>query len=121
MYFIFETIYNGKKSGGVCVSKTLAGARIKAMMVHKDNFGTLPCPVDVFVAKITKKEYMNITNKGEYLWNYWQNNNDIESIRNAEKTLRNEIEIGLRRRFKDFCEYQLLCNKLGIENKLNIE
>ena len=60
MYFIFETIYNGKKSGGVCVSKTLAGARIKAMMVHKDNFGTLPCPVDVFVAKITKKEYMDI-------------------------------------------------------------
>ena len=60
-------------------------------------------------------------NIGEYLWNYWQNNNDIESIRNAEKTLRNEIEIGLRRRFKDFCEYQLLCNKLGIENKLNIE
>lgn len=59
-------------------------------------------------------------NIGEYLWNYWQNNNDIESIRNAEKTLRNEIEIGLRRRFKDFCEYQLLCNKLGIENKLNI-
>ena len=35
MYFIFETIYKGKKSGGVCVSKTLAGARIKAMMVHK--------------------------------------------------------------------------------------
>ena len=63
MYFIFETIYNGKKSGGVCVSKTLAGARIKAMMVHKDNFGTLPCPVDVFVAKITKKEYMDITKK----------------------------------------------------------
>ena len=64
MYFIFETIYNDEKSGGVCVSKTLAGARIKAMMVHKDNFGTLPCPVDVFVAKITKKEYMDITNKG---------------------------------------------------------
>ena len=60
-------------------------------------------------------------NIGVYLWNYWQNNNDIESIRNAEKTLRNEIEIGLRRRFKDFCEYQLLCNKLGIENKLNLE
>lgn len=59
-------------------------------------------------------------NIGEYLWNYWQNNNNIESIRNAEKTLRNEIEIGLRRRFKDFCEYQLLCNKLCIENKLNI-
>ena len=59
-------------------------------------------------------------NIGEYLWNYWQSNHDIESIRNAEKTLRNEIEIGLRRRFKDFCEYQLLCNKLGIENKLNI-
>ena len=59
-------------------------------------------------------------NIGEYLWNYWQNNNDIESIRNAEKTLRIEIEIGLRRRFQDFCEYQLLCNKLGIENKLNI-
>ena len=38
-------------------------------------------------------------NIGEYLWYYWQNNNDIESIRNAEKTLRNEIEIGLRRRF----------------------
>ena len=48
MYFIFETIYNGKKSGGVCVSKTLAGARIKAMMVHKDNFGTFPCPAIVF-------------------------------------------------------------------------
>ena len=64
MYFIFETIYNGKKSGGVCVSRTLAGARIKAMMVHKDNFDTLPCPVDVFVAKITKKEYIDITNKG---------------------------------------------------------
>ena len=60
-------------------------------------------------------------NIGEYLWNYWQSNHDIESIRNAEKTLRNEIEIGLRRRFKDFCEYQLLCNKLGIENKLNLE
>ena len=60
-------------------------------------------------------------NIGEYLWNYWQSNHDIESIKNAEKTLRNEIEIGLRRRFKDFCEYQLLCNKLGIENKLNIE
>ena len=60
-------------------------------------------------------------NIGEYLWNYWQNNHDMESIRNAEKTLRSEIEIGLRRRFQDFCEYQLLCNKLGIENKLNIE
>ena len=59
-------------------------------------------------------------NIGEYLWDYWQSNHDIESIRNAEKTLRNEIEIGLRRRFQDFCEYQLLCNKLGIENKLNI-
>ena len=58
---------------------------------------------------------------GDYLWNYWQNNHDMESIRNAEKTLRSEIEIGLRRRFQDFCEYQLLCNKLGIENKLNIE
>ena len=52
-------------------------------------------------------------NIGEYLWNYWQNNNDIESIRNAEKTLKREIEIGLRRRFKDFCEYQLLCNLSG--------
>ena len=60
-------------------------------------------------------------NIGEYLWNYWQNNHDIESIRNAERTLRSEIEIGLRRQFNDFCEYQLLCNKLGIENKLNIE
>lgn len=60
-------------------------------------------------------------NIGEYLWNYWQNNHDMESIRNAEKTLRSEIEIGLRRRFQDFCEYQLLCNKLGIENNLNIE
>ena len=59
-------------------------------------------------------------NIGEYLWSYWQNNHDIESIRNAEKTLRSEIEIGLRRRFQDFCEYQLLCNKLGIENKFNI-
>ena len=54
-------------------------------------------------------------NIGEYLWNYWQNNNNIESIRNAEKTLRNEIEIGLRRRFKDFCEYQLLCNKFSFD------
>lgn len=54
-------------------------------------------------------------NIGVYLWNYWQNNNDIESIRNAEKTLRNEIEIGLRRRFKDFCEYQLLCNKFSFD------
>ena len=44
-------------------------------------------------------------NIGEYLWNYWQNNHDIESIRNAEKTLRSEIEIGLRRQFNDFCEY----------------
>ena len=59
-------------------------------------------------------------NIGEYVWNYWQSNHDIESIKNAGKTLRSEIEIGLRRRFKDFCEYQLLCNKLGIENKLNI-
>ncbi len=60
-------------------------------------------------------------NIGEYLWNFWQNNNDIESIKNAEKILRSEIEDGLRRRFQDFCEYQLLCNKLGIENKLNLE
>ena len=43
-------------------------------------------------------------NIGEYLWNYWQNNHDMESIRNAEKTLKREIEIGLRRRFQDFCE-----------------
>lgn len=47
-------------------------------------------------------------NIGEYLWNYWQNNNNIESIRNAEKTLRNEIEIGLRIRFKDFCPDELV-------------
>ena len=59
-------------------------------------------------------------NIGEYLWNYWQSNHDIESIRNAEKTLRSEIEIGLRRRCQDLCEDQRLCNKLGIENKLNI-
>ena len=38
-------------------------------------------------------------NIGEYLWNFWQNNNDVESIKNAEKILRSEIEDGLRRRF----------------------
>ena len=59
-------------------------------------------------------------NIGEYLWNYWQNNNNIESIRNAEKSPRNESEIGKGRRFKDCCEYQLLGKELGIENKLNI-
>lgn len=75
--------------------------------------------------KIGEKEMISTDkiryNIGEYLWNFWQNCHDIESIRKAEKTLRSEIEIGLRRRFKDFCEYQLLCNKLGIENRLNIK
>ena len=60
MYFIFETVYRGKRSGGVCVTKTIDRAKIKAMKVHKENFGILPCPTDVFIAKITKAEYNKI-------------------------------------------------------------
>ena len=48
---------------------------------------------------------------GDYLWNFWQNNHDIDAIKRAEKILKEEIENGLRRRF---------C-KLGIEPNLNLK
>ena len=58
---------------------------------------------------------------GDYLWDFWQNNHDINAIKRAEKILKEEIENGLRRRFKDFAEYELLCCKLGKEVNLNLK
>lgn len=58
---------------------------------------------------------------GDYLWSFWQNNHDIEAIARAEKLLRHEIEIGLRRRYCDFAEHELLCKKLGIEANLKLK
>lgn len=57
---------------------------------------------------------------GEYLWNFWQNNHNIPAIEKAEKLLKKEIEIGLRRRHQDFAEYELLCIKLGKEVDLDL-
>lgn len=55
--------------------------------------------------KIGEKEMISADkiryNIGEYLWNFWQNCHDIESIRKAEKTLRSEIEM-----FSVFLEYE---------------
>lgn len=58
---------------------------------------------------------------GDYLWSFWQNNHNIDAIKRAEKLLRHEIEIGLRRRYCDFAEHELLCKKLGIEPNLTYE
>ncbi len=54
---------------------------------------------------------------GEYLWDFWQNQHDIEQIEKAEKTLRSELDAQILTDNKYFCEYQLICNKLGIRNK----
>ena len=58
---------------------------------------------------------------GDYLWNFWQNQHNVEQIRRAEKLLRQEIEIGLRRRHQDFAEHELLCKKLGIAPNLHLQ
>lgn len=58
---------------------------------------------------------------GDYLWSFWQNNHDVAAITRAEKLLRREIEIGLRRRYCDFAEHELLCKKLGIEPNLKLK
>ena len=58
---------------------------------------------------------------GDYLWSFWQNNHDIKAITRAEKLLRHEIEIGLRRRYQDFEEHELLFKKLGIETNLKLK
>lgn len=57
---------------------------------------------------------------GDYLFDFWQNNHNIEAIKRAEKILKEEIENGLRRRSQDFAEYELLCIKLGIPMELNL-
>lgn len=54
---------------------------------------------------------------GEYLWNFWQNQNDVEQIKKAEENLRTELDQQILTDYKYFCEYQLICNKLGIRNK----
>lgn len=75
---------------------------------------------------ITAHNNQNITNMttdeirnriGEYLWNFWQNQHDIEQIKKAEETLRGELDNKILTDYKYFCEYQLICNKLGIKNK----
>ena len=58
---------------------------------------------------------------GDHLWSFWQNNHNIEAITRAEKLLRHEIEIGLRRRYCDFAEHELLCKKLGIKPNLKLK
>ena len=58
---------------------------------------------------------------GDYLWNFWQNQHNVEQISRAEKLLRQEIENGLRRRQQDFAEHELLCKKLGIVPNLNLQ
>ena len=58
---------------------------------------------------------------GDYLWSFWQNQHNVEQIQRAEKLLRYEIEIGLRRRNQDFAEHELLCSKLGIQPNLNLQ
>ena len=54
---------------------------------------------------------------GEILWNFWQNQHDIKQIKKAEETLRGELDNKILNDYKYFCEYQLICNKLGIKNK----
>lgn len=58
---------------------------------------------------------------GEYLWDFWQNNHNVDAIKRAEKTLRHEIEEGILRDHKYFAEYELLCKKLGIKCELNLK
>ena len=58
---------------------------------------------------------------GDHLWDFWQNQHNIEQIKRAEKLLRHEIEIGLRRRNQDFAEHELLCSKLGIPVELHLQ
>ena len=57
---------------------------------------------------------------GDHLWNFWQNQHDIGAISRAEKDLKHEIEIGIRRRYQDFAEYELLCKKLGKDADLDL-
>ena len=54
---------------------------------------------------------------GERLWNFWQNQHDIKQIKKAEETLRGELDDKILTDYKYFGEYQLICNKLGINNK----
>ena len=54
---------------------------------------------------------------GEILWNFWKNQHDIKQIKKAEETLRGELDNKILTDYKYFCEYQLICNKLGIKNK----
>ncbi len=54
------------------------------------------------------------------IWEHWENYYDRKAIECAETTLRQEIEAGILRDYKYFAEYQLLCLKLGKENKLYI-
>ena len=54
---------------------------------------------------------------GEILWNFWKNQHDIKQIKKAEETLRGELDNKILTDYKYFCEYQLICNKLGINNK----
>ncbi len=56
---------------------------------------------------------------GEYLWDFWQKQHDVVQIKKAEDTLRRELDSGILTDYKYFCEYQLLCNKLGIRNKFS--
>ena len=58
---------------------------------------------------------------GKYLWDFWQNNHNVAAIERAEKILKQEIEIGLRRRYQDFAEYELLCCKLGKDVDLDLK
>ncbi len=54
---------------------------------------------------------------GECLWNFWNNQHDIEQIKKAEETLKKELDAKILTDYKYFCEYQLICIKLGIRNK----
>ena len=57
---------------------------------------------------------------GEYLWTFWQNNNDPVLINKAYDCLKHEIEIGLRRDTKDFAEFELLCMKTDRPRHLDL-
>jgi hypothetical protein len=55
------------------------------------------------------------------IFDFWQNCNDIEKMKEARLELATELNIGLTRALAHFAEYELLCMRTGLPYDLHLE